>query len=115
MDGRELIFTTTSPHCGGEIVLTADRWQHTVEHHPEVEPYVEQVRLAIERPNLVYETRHRKSTLAFYARGLIDDHPYGGCYVAAFVRNLMEPPEVWTAYLPVRLSANPGKLLHATK
>lgn len=115
MDDRRLIFTTTTPHCGGSVILTTERWEHATGHHPEVAPYIEQVRRTLEQPHLVYETRHHRPTLAFYAKGLIDDHAYRGCYVAVFVRIQMQPPEVWTVYLPNRLSPNLGKLLHATK
>jgi len=77
---------------------------------------MEKVRPTLANPNLVYETIHRKPTRAYYARGLIDDDPlYKGCYVAVFVRYTMEKPCVWTAYLPSRLSANPGTLIYADR
>lgn len=78
-------------------------------------PFLDQVKATVVRPSCIIESRHVKPTFVYYARGLIDDPPYRGCYVAVFVRYAMEPSEVWTAYLPTRIAANSGKLIFAQK
>ncbi len=108
------MLTVETAWCG-TVTVMPNRWAHAVARHPEVAPYLDQVGLALEKPNLVYETSHVKPTRAFYARGLIDEPPFQGCYVAVFVRYTMASPQFWTAYLPSRLSPNPGTLIHAEK
>jgi hypothetical protein len=113
---RSELFTVSSKWCRNPIVLTAEGWDHAVKYHPEIEPYVEQVKLTLEHPNLVYETPYLKPTLGFYGRNLIVTDPrYRECYVAVFVRYQVNPACVCTAYLPSRVGANPGKLLHAER
>ena len=110
----EPLFRVDCDWCG-ECVLLPSRWKHVLDHHPEVAPYVKEVEQTLRSPNLVYESRHRKATRVFYARGLVTDHPFRDCYVAVCVRYKMEPSQVWTAYLPINLSSNPGRLLYAAK
>lgn len=105
-------FTVTSKWCTERIVLRDSQWRHTIRRHPEMTPYMNEVRLTLEDPRAVYETYDLKPTLAYYKRNLIDDPPYRGCYVAVFVRYKMSPAHVWTAYLPSHTSSNPGNLLH---
>jgi hypothetical protein len=113
VNAQDLLFEVETELCG-TVILTPVRWQHIVEHHPEMESRVEKVRATLLDPNLIYETPYHE-TRAYYARGLIDDPPYKGCYVAVFVRYALERPSVWTAYLPSHLSQNPGTLLFAKK
>jgi len=108
------LFEVETAHCG-TVCLNADGWEHITYYHPEVAPYMQQVEQTLVRPHLVYETTYKKPTRAYYARGLIEDYPYRGCYVAVFVRYKLERPCVCTAYLPAHLSANPGTLLHAER
>ncbi len=95
--------------------MTASRWQHVMERHVEVAPYLAQVKRTLDAPNLVYEMPSEIPTMAFYAKGLIaDDHRFRGCYVAAIVRYKMKPAQVWTVYLPARLSNNQSRLIYAS-
>lgn len=108
----EPIFTVLSTHCG-EIMLSPRRWIHACERHSEISPFLEQIKQTLESPGLIYETAHTRPTYAFYKRELLLDVPrFSDCYVAVYVRYTMQPAQVWTAYLPRRLSANPGRLVH---
>lgn len=109
----EPLFSTSGPWCDHPIILTPERWKHIVDRHPEMAPLIAQVKLAVERPNIVVETTHSLPTRAYYAKGLLADFPrYRECYVAALVRYTMEPACIWTAYLVSRLG-NSGTVLDA--
>jgi hypothetical protein len=108
----EPLFTVSTAWCG-DVILTTDRWNHICDRHPELEPHMELVRLTLEKPNIVSETPYAKPTYAFYKREVLAGVPrYGDCYVAVFVRYTMQPAQAWTAYFPIHLSANMGRVLH---
>ena len=111
MSDDDPLFTVQTAQCG-EVIFTRERWDHACERHPEVEPYLECVRLTVESPWAVYEPERKHPVYVFYRRELILDDPrFKGCYVAACVRYTMHPAQVWTVYLPSHLSSNPGKLI----
>lgn len=105
-------FTVNSNWCPKPIVLRDEQWRHIIRRHPEMPPYMNEVRLALQDPWAVYETTDVKPTLAYYARNLIDEPRYRHCYVAVFVRFKMSPAYVWTAFLPSHMSNNPGTVRH---
>ena len=107
---REL-FRLADP-WGDEVVLTEARWERIVSKHPEVAPYVTEVRATIAAPNVVYEGRHALTTKVFYARGLIEDPPFDACWVQVVVRYTEQPAVVSTALLPFRIAADLGQVLH---
>jgi hypothetical protein len=112
---QEPVLSVETKWCG-TVVLRRRAWQHAVEKHPEVAPYLDLVRQTLEAPSMIYDKLASKPTIAFYAQGLIHDNPrYRDCYVCVFVRSEEKPPCVCTVYLPSRLSKNPGKLLYLRK
>ncbi|HEU4905453.1 MAG TPA: hypothetical protein VFT19_04970 [Solirubrobacterales bacterium] len=42
---------------GREVLLSAERWQHIVSAHPEIEAYGEEIRRAVEAPSAVLAGR----------------------------------------------------------
>jgi hypothetical protein len=106
------IFTVTD-RWGDEICLTQEDWDRIVSKRPGVEHYVDQVRLTLQSPNMVYEGRYADSKV-FYKRALLDDDPlYKGCYVAVVVRYTEHgPASLRTVYFPYNIQAALGNLLH---
>jgi hypothetical protein len=111
----EGIIFSVKDRWGYEVVLTEAAWQHATKRHPELIGNESLIECAVMMPTLVYETPHKRPSKGFYAKGLLGDPPFRGCYVAVFVRYTTNPAVVVTAYFVRRLSANPGKLLHADR
>jgi hypothetical protein len=98
---------------GDPVRLTERRWVKLIHKRTEIEPYVEEIRRAIEEPWRVYEGLSAPDTKVFYSqRGVIRDRPFGGCHVAAIVRYTHLPGSLATAYLPYKLKGNLGRLLY---
>jgi hypothetical protein len=106
-----LLEVETKP-CG-LVVLTNKTWEdHICVYHPEVQSYLDRIRLTLEEPTFLYQTPYTKPTYGFYRWDLLADVPrYKDCYVAVFVRYAVKPAQVCTAYFPARLSPNAGTLV----
>ncbi len=111
MADQEPIFTVTD-RWGDLIVLTQEDWGRISAKHPGIEPYVDEVRRTLERPNIVYEGRYPDSKV-FYAKDLLSDIPsFWGCYVAVIVRYSKQPATIRTVYFPFNIEARLGTLLY---
>jgi hypothetical protein len=114
MAAHDEIFRVTD-RWGDEIVLTRKDWSRITAKRPGVEGYLEHVRQALERPNMVDEGRYEDSKV-FYGKGLLDEDPlYKACYVATIVRYSggNEPATIRTVYFPFHIQGKLGNLLHA--
>lgn len=96
---------------GDQIVLTEEDWDRIVAKRLEIAPYRDEIQQTLEKPNAVWEGGW-VDTKVFYAKDLVTDHPFRGCYVAVAVRYTSKPASIRTAYLSINMAANLGKLLH---
>jgi hypothetical protein len=106
------IFEVADP-WGESVRLSERRWRKLIEKREEIAPYVAEIQETIEQPWRIYEARSAPDSKAFYSqKGLVSDHPFGGCHVAVVVRYTHRPGSLATVYLPYRISGNLGRLLY---
>ena len=105
-----MVFVATDPR-GYEIRLTRECWHdHIVVEHPEMRGRVDDVRLAIEAPDYIYESKHRRSSHLYFlgAGSSLSGAEY--VLVVVAVRQRLRKGYIQTAFLVDGLSKG-GKLL----
>lgn len=77
------------------IQLSAERWKHIVQQHPEMKPHIEQVRTALSDPDYVKRSSSDDDVLLYYR---FVSEIFGGKYVLVAVKR-NERDFVVTAYI----------------
>lgn len=95
MEPRPALFTVLDKD-GVPITLTQDTWYdkllHPVIGHPEVEPYLEEIKQTILEPEFVYQSIKDERTLLLYRSGLTRGK-FAHCFVLVVVRYVEEDGE----------------------
>ena len=95
----EYLFDVHDP-LGRRIVLSQETWvRHVLREgkHPELDGYVEAVRLTIERPHVVWPSGRSNTSQVYFRLGAVPAHP--GLYVKVPVSFKLDPGTVSTAQL----------------
>ena len=107
MDERSEITFEARDYAGTPVALTRRVWEDKIlspapTGHPEIAPYLDDVRLAISQPDVVFLSTRRQDTLLFYRLG-VGRGRYQGLHIVVVVKYMTEEGEqrgyVSTAYL----------------
>lgn len=93
---------------GREVILTKERWEHIVSGHPEMEAWVDWVKLALSNPNIVQQSASNDTCIAYYR--LL---PKIGLYVMVITDQSTEPATIRTSF-PTRMPKK-GKTIHVRR
>ncbi len=106
----------TRDHTGTTVVLTRQVWEDKIlspapTGHPEIAPYLDDVRLAISQPDIVFLSTRRQDTQLFYRLGAGKGR-YQGLHIVVVVKYVAEEERgfVSTAYLTRKLYSR-GRIL----
>ena len=94
---------------GDSIRLTRERWdQHILATHPEVKPYLSELKQTLKEPHCVYRSAIDPESKLFYRRGF-DQGRYSNLYLKIVVSYKSEPADIKTVFLTSLLTG--GELL----
>ncbi|MBM4166663.1 MAG: hypothetical protein FJ218_07090 [Ignavibacteria bacterium] len=66
-----------------EVEITQERWKHSCRQHPEIEPFIEQIKQTIQNPDVVKMSSSDKTVRLYYR---YFTKIFGGKYVLAVIK-----------------------------
>lgn len=114
MSERRILWTITDPR-GINVSLTQDVWREHTAYRPEIDDYLDAVRMTVENPDAIYfdpKTTARRTTGAkiyLYYRSGLTHGKYAENYVTVVVKVVFESGQVRRGY--VESAMLPGRIM----
>ena len=79
-----------------KVHLTKERWEHIINEHPVVRPYLKEIEKAMILPDIIMESRYDKEILLYYK---FYENIFKGKFIMVVVKHSEERNFILTAYI----------------